>query len=366
MQANIAVLPGDGIGREVIPQAVKVLEAVGHKYGHEFSFRPGLLGEDAYDRHGHPLPQETLDLCKSADAILLGAVGSPRQDKLPPELRPERAALLPLRKELALFANLLPIKAYPALAHATTLQPAVVAGVDILVVRELTGGLYFGHKERIPLADGGIKVIDTLVYTTTEIERIVHFAFTAARARRGNLTSVDKANVLESSRVWRETVERLAQEYPDIKLTHMYVDNCAMQLIRNPAQFDVIVTENMFGDILSDEASMIIGSLGMLASASLGGSVALYEPAGGSAPDIAGQGIANPLAAILSAAMMLRYSFRLEDEARSIESAVERALADGYRTRDLGRTRRRGGRDGRDGAGGLGAALASIGRPCVV
>ncbi|MGE5550594.1 MAG: 3-isopropylmalate dehydrogenase [Bacteroidota bacterium] len=335
IRKHIAVLPGDGIGREVVPQAVAVLQEVARRQGHDFAFVDGLIGEDAYDRFGHPLPPETLDLCRRADAILLGAVGSPRQDKLPPELRPERAALLPLRKELALYANLRPVKAYPSLAHATTLQPGVVAGVDILVVRELTGGLYFGPKERRPLPGGGVEVTDTLIYTTGEIERIIRFAFAAARARRGNLTSVDKANVLESSRVWRETAERLAAEYPDVRLTHMYVDNCAMQLVRNPAQFDVIVTENMFGDILSDEASMIIGSLGMLASASLGGSVALYEPAGGSAPDIAGQGTANPLAAILSAAMMLRYSFQLETEAKMIEAAVERALRDGYRTRDL-------------------------------
>ncbi|MGE5529999.1 MAG: 3-isopropylmalate dehydrogenase [Patescibacteria group bacterium] len=335
MQRTIAVLPGDGIGREVIPQAVAVLQAVAARRGHVFEFKNGLIGEDAYDRYGHPLPEETLDLCLRADAVLLGAVGSPRQDRLPPDLRPERAALLPLRKKLGLFANLRPVKAYPSLGHATTLKAEAVAGVDLLVVRELTGGLYFGPKERTALAGGGERAVDTLVYTTAEIERIARFAFKAALGRRRRLTSVDKANVLESSRVWRETVERLAVEYPGVELDHMYVDNCAMQLIRNPARFDVIVTENMFGDILTDEASMIAGSLGMLPSASLGGAVALYEPAGGSAPDIAGRGVANPLAAILSATMMLRYSFALEEEADAVERAVEAVLADGLRTADL-------------------------------
>ncbi len=332
---KIAVLAGDGIGREILPEAIETLKLIVAKFNLHFEFTEALVSEDAYQKYGHPLPSQTLEVCKQSDAVLLGAVGSPKMDQLPPELRPERAALLPLRKELGLFANLRPIIVYDELVMASTLKPEVVKGIDILVFRELTGGLYFGPKKREALADGTEQATDTLVYNTHEIERIVRLAFEAARSRQKKVTSVDKANVLESSRLWRETVMRLAAEYPDIELKHMYVDNCAMQLVRWPAQFDVIVTENMFGDILTDQASMLGGSLGMLASASIGGKVALYEPAHGSAPDIAGQDLANPLATILSTAMMLRYSFQLESEARIIEKAVRQVLADGYRTADI-------------------------------
>jgi 3-isopropylmalate dehydrogenase len=332
---NIAVLAGDGIGREIIPEAVETLKLVAAKFNHRFDFTEALVSEDAYEKYGHPLPQQTLEVCKQSDAILLGAVGSPKMDQLPPELRPERAALLPLRKELGLYANLRPVIVYDELVEASTLKPDVVKGVDILTFRELTGGLYFGPKRRETLADGTEEAVDTLVYNTKEIERIVRLAFEAARSRRKKVTSVDKANVLESSRLWRETVIKVAVDYPDVELNHMYVDNCAMQLVRWPAQFDVIVTENMFGDILTDQASMLSGSLGMLASASIGGKVALYEPAHGSAPDIAGQDLANPLATIMSAAMMLRYSFKLETAALAIEKAVRQVLTDGYRTADI-------------------------------
>ena len=332
---NIAVLAGDGIGREIVPQAVETLKLIAEKYNLQFEFTEALVSEDAYEKYGHPLPPQTLELCKQSDAILLGAVGSPKMDHLPPELRPERAALLPLRKELGLYANLRPVLVYDELVEASTLKPEIVKGVDILTFRELTGGLYFGPKRRETLADGTEEAVDTLVYNTKEIDRIVRLAFEAARSRRKKVTSVDKANVLESSRLWRETVLKIAVDYPDVELNHMYVDNCAMQLVRWPAQFDVIVTENMFGDILTDQASMLSGSLGMLASASIGGNVALYEPAHGSAPDIAGQNLANPLATILSAAMMLRYSFKLEKEASAIENAVRQVLTDGYRTADI-------------------------------
>lgn len=332
---KIAVLAGDGIGREIVPQAVETLRSIAVKYGCQFEFTKALISEDAYQQCGHPLPPQTLEVCKQSDAILLGAVGSPQMDRLPPELRPERAALLPLRKGLGLFANLRPVIVYDELVGASTLKPEIVKGVDILTFRELTGGLYFGPKRRETLTDGTEEAVDTLVYNTKEIERIVRLAFEAAQTRRKKVTSVDKANVLESSRLWRETVLKVAADYPDVELDHMYVDNCAMQLVRWPAQFDVIVTENMFGDILTDQASMLSGSLGMLASASLGGQVALYEPAHGSAPDIAGQDLANPLATILSAALMLRYSFKLEEPARAIERAVRQVLADGYRTPDI-------------------------------
>jgi len=332
---KIAVLPGDGIGREIVPEAVAVLEIIAEKFNTPFEFTHGLISEDAYQKYGHPLPQETLDLCKSSHAVLLGAVGSPAMDQLPPELRPERAALLPLRKELGLYANLRPVTVYDCLIDSSTLKPEVIQGVNILTFRELTGGLYFGPKERRPLADGGYEAVDTLVYTTREIERIARLAFEAAQKRSKRLTSVDKANVLESSRLWRETVTAVAADYPAVTLTHMYVDNCAMQLVRWPKQFDVIVTENMFGDILTDQASMLGGSLGMLASASLGGNVALYEPAHGSAPDIAGQNKANPLATILSVALMLRFSFNMNEAADQVETAVRRVLEEGYRTPDI-------------------------------
>jgi 3-isopropylmalate dehydrogenase len=332
---KIAVLAGDGIGREIVPQAVETLKLVAAKFLLDLEFIEALISEDAYEKYGHPLPPQTLTLCKQSDAVLLGAVGSPKMDQLPADLRPERAALLPLRKELGLYANVRPITVSERLLEASPLKTELVRDVDILVCRELTGGLYFGAKKRETLSDGSEQATDTLVYNTKEIERIVRFAFTAAQRRRKKLTSVDKANVLTSSQLWRETVTRLAVDYPDVELTHMYVDNCAMQLVRRPAQFDVIVTENMFGDILTDQASMLGGSLGMLPSASLGGQVALYEPAHGSAPDIAGQDLANPLATILSAAMMLRYSFRQEAAARAIEQAVAAVLAEGYRTADI-------------------------------
>lgn len=331
---RIAVLPGDGIGVEIVPQAIKVLEAIGSKYGHSFEFTEALVGGAAYDAVGHPLPQETLELCQRSDAVLLGAIGGPQWDELPVHLRPEAGALLPLRKELALFANLRPCMLFPALLHASTLKEEVLQGVDILVIRELTGGIYFGEKSREKTADGQ-KATDVLSYSTYEIERIARFGFDAARQRNKRLCSVDKANVLESSRLWRETLTDLSRDYPDVELTHMYVDNCSMQLIRNPRQFDVIVTENMFGDILTDEASMLTGSIGMLPSASIGGEVGLYEPAHGSAPDIAGQNKANPLATILSAAMLLRYSLKLDKEANMVEQAVRQVVAEGYRTPDL-------------------------------
>lgn len=332
---KIVVLPGDGIGVEIVPEAVKALEAIGQRFGHEFQFTEALIGGAAYDVLGHPLPESTLNLCRASDAVLLGAIGGPKWENLPVELRPEVGALLPLRKELGLYANLRPCVLFPSLIKASTLKEEVIAGVDLMVIRELTGGLYFGEKSRERTPDGGQKATDVLTYSTFEIERIARLAYDTARKRKHKLCSVDKANVLESSRLWRETVTEIAQDYPDVETTHMYVDNCSMQLIRNPRQFDVIVTENMFGDILTDEASMLTGSIGMLASASIGGQVGLYEPSHGSAPDIARQKKANPLATILSAAMMLRYSFELEAEARIIEQAVHQVMEEGYRTPDL-------------------------------
>ncbi|CFX85668.1 Isopropylmalate dehydrogenase [Syntrophomonas zehnderi OL-4] len=331
---KIAVLPGDGIGVEIVPEAVKVLQVIGEKFNHQFEYTEALVGGEAYDATGHPLPDDTLKICRQSDAVLLGAIGGPKWEQLPVHLRPEVGALLPLRKELGLYANLRPCFLFPGLTHASTLKEETIAGVDLIVLRELTGGLYFGEKSRQEV-EGGIKATDVLSYTTFEIERIVRYAYEVARKRRNKLCSVDKANVIETSRLWRETVMELAKEYPDVETTHMYVDNCAMQLIRNPKQFDVIVTENMFGDILTDEASMLTGSIGMLPSASIGGKVGMYEPSHGSAPDIAGQNKANPLATILSAAMMLRYSFNLEKEAVIVEQAVSKAVAEGYRTPDI-------------------------------
>jgi len=332
---KIAVLPGDGIGPEIVSQAVRVLDRIAERYGVRFDYEQALVGGAAYDATGHPLPPETLDLCKRSDAVLFGAVGGPKWDNLPPALRPEAGALLPLRKQLGLYANLRPALLFPALAEASPLKPEVLGeGLDILVVRELTGGIYFGQpKER---RDEGRTAVDTCVYTEAEVERIAHVAFRAAQHRRKKVASVDKANVLETSRLWRAVVTRVAQQYPDVELQHVLVDNAAMQLIRNPRQFDVILTENMFGDILSDEAAMLTGSLGMLPSASLGeGTFGLYEPVHGSAPDIAGQGIANPLATILSVAMMLRHSFGMDEAASHIEKAVDAALREGYRTPDI-------------------------------
>ncbi|KKM11710.1 3-isopropylmalate dehydrogenase [Clostridiales bacterium PH28_bin88] len=334
MARKIAVLPGDGIGVEIVPEAVRVLELVGRRYGLEFEFAEGLIGGAAIDATGVPLPEATLKLCRESEAILLGAVGGPKWDDLPVHLRPEVGALLPLRKQLGLYANLRPVFLFPALEDASTLKQEVVAGTDMLVIRELTGGLYFGEKKREKTPEGEVAV-DTLVYTTEEIRRIARLAFQLAMKRRGQVTSVDKANVLESSRLWREVVNEVHREFPGVTLNHMYVDNCAMQLVRYPRQFDVIVTENMFGDILTDQASMLSGSIGMLASASIGGQVALYEPAHGSAPDIAGQGKANPIATILSVALMLETSFDLPQAAGEIRLAVAAVLAEGHRTADL-------------------------------
>jgi 3-isopropylmalate dehydrogenase len=332
---KIAVIPGDGIGPEVVEQAIVVLEAVAQKFGHRFEFQEVFMGGAALDAVGVPLPDETLEVCLKSDAVLLGAVGGPKWDAMPGHLRPE-AGLLGIRKGLNLFANLRPAKVFPQLKSASTLKEEVLGeGLDILVVRELTGDVYFGDKGRAEIP-GGQKAWDTAVYSTHEVERVAHVAFKIARGRRRKVTSVDKANVLESSRLWREVVSRVGQQYPDVELSHMYVDNAAMQLIRNPGQFDVILTTNMFGDILSDEAAMLTGSLGMLPSASLGeGKLGLYEPVHGSAPDIAGQDKANPIATIMSAAMMLRYSFDLEQEAQAVEDAVSRVLEQGYRTADI-------------------------------
>jgi 3-isopropylmalate dehydrogenase len=332
---KIAVLPGDGVGTEVIAEAIKVLAALRGK-GLAFEIEEAPVGGAAYDAAGDPLPERTLELARKADAILFGAVGAPRYDALPREKRPEQA-ILRLRKELGLFANLRPASVFPELADASTLRPEVVAGLDILIVRELTGDIYFGQPRGIrKLEDGMREGFDTMRYTDGEIRRIAHAGFRAALKRSRKLCSVDKANVLETSQLWREVVSTVGKEYTAVELTHMYVDNAAMQLLKNPRQFDVIVTGNMFGDILSDEASMLTGSIGMLPSASLDqkGKV-LYEPIHGSAPDIAGKNLANPLAAILSAAMMLRYSFDQDRVAARVEGAVKKVLAQGYRTADI-------------------------------
>ena len=335
MKAKIAILPGDGVGPEIVAEAVKALKSVAQRFGHEFEMDEYPVGGTAYDLCGDCLPEATLAACKAADSVLLGAVGGPKWDSLPPDRRPERRALLTLRSELGLFANLRPAKVWEPLKGASPLKDAIVAnGIDMLIVRELTGGAYFGEKGR---ADGGKSAYDMMPYSEREIVRVARVAFEAARTRRRRLTSVDKANVLETSRLWRETVTTLhASEYPDVELDHLYVDNAAMQLVRDPSRFDVILTENMFGDILSDEASQVAGSIGMLPSASLGTTHrGLYEPIHGSAPDIAGKGIANPIATILSAAMMLRHSFGLSAEAEAVERAVADALAAGVRTKDI-------------------------------
>lgn len=336
MKKKITVLPGDGIGPEVVKGAIAVLDAIGKKYGHQFEYTYAKIGGVAIDECNNPLPEETIDICKASDGVLLGAVGGPKWDNLPGNMRPE-AGLLGIRKALGLFANLRPVVAYDSLTDSSTLKKEVISGVDLIIVRELTGGLYFGEpRERRTLENGELEVVDTLAYTKTEIERIIRKAFEIAQVRSKKVTSVDKANVLESSRVWREVAEEVAKDYPDVTLEHMLVDNAAMQLIRNPKQFDVIVTENMFGDILSDEAAMLTGSLGMLPSASLGADgPGLYEPCHGSAPDIAGQNKANPLATIASAAMMLKYSFGMIEEADAIEKAIISVLDAGYRTGDI-------------------------------
>ena len=334
MKAKIVVLAGDGVGPEVVAEARKVLEAVANKQGHEFSFENQLIGGIAIDETGDPLPPATLAACKGSDAVLLGAVGGPKWDDPNAKTRPEKG-LLAIRKGLGLYANLRPVKSYPELIDSSPLKPERIAGVNMLLVRELTGGLYFGKQYR-EKTETGTKVVDTLEYTDTEIERVCRLAFNLARGRSKKLTSIDKANVLESSRVWRQVAVELGKEFSDITLEHQLVDSCAMRLVTNPGSFDVMVTENMFGDILSDEAAVLTGSLGMLPSASLGeGKLGLYEPIHGSAPDIAGKGICNPLGTILSAAMLLRHSLGLEAEAASVERAVEAALAAGARTKDL-------------------------------
>lgn len=332
---NIAIIPGDGIGPEVIKQAIKILNAIEEKYNCKFQFTEVLMGGAAIDATGVPLPEETINICRKSDAVLLGAVGGKKWDTLPGNLRPE-AGLLGIRKALGVFANLRPAIMFPQLKSASTLKEEVLGdGLNIMVIRELTGGAYFGERGRIHTEDGE-KAWDTMAYSTYEIERIAKVAFQISKKRNNKLTLVDKANVLESSRLWRETVTKMALEYPGVELNYMYVDNAAMQLIRNPRQFDTIVTENLFGDVLSDEASMLTGSLGMLPSASLGeGKLGLYEPIHGSAPDIAGQDKANPIATIMSAAMMLRFSFDMEDAADAIEKAVASVLDKGYRTCDI-------------------------------
>ncbi len=332
---KIALIPGDGIGPDIIDQALKVLGAISRKYDVKFSFEEALMGGVAIDKTGVPLPEESMDICKNSDAVLLGAVGGDEWDDLPGHLRPE-AGLLGLRKGLGAFANLRPAILFPQLKNASTLKPEVLGdGLDIMVIRELTGGIYFGEKGREGEGTEE-RAWDTLPYSYSEIERISRVGFELAMKREKKLMSVDKANILESSRLWREVITEIAKDYEEVTLSHMYVDNAAMQLIRNPKQFDVIVTENMFGDILSDEASMLTGSLGMLPSASLGkGTPGIYEPIHGSAPQIAGQDKANPIATIMSVAMMLRHSFNMEEGALVIERAVSKVLDKGYRTGDI-------------------------------
>lgn len=339
---KIAVLPGDGIGPEVMNEARKALAKVSAKFDIQFETEEKLVGGAALDDCGHPLPEDTVAACEAADAILFGSVGGPKWENLEPDLQPERGALLPLRKHFGLFANLRPAVCFPALTHASPVkEDRIAGGFDVLCVRELTGGIYFGQPKGIEERDGEKVAIDTMVYHKSEIERIAHVAFLAAQKRDGRLTSIDKANVLQNGILWRETVEEVAKAYPGVKLDHLYVDNAAMQLISRPRDFDVVLAPNLFGDILSDEMAMIAGSLGMLSSASLGQSkgdglyFGLYEPSGGSAPDIAGQGIANPIAQILSAAMLLRFSFGLGEAADAIETAVKAVIDDGFRTGDI-------------------------------
>src|SRR5262245_7392455 len=336
---RIAVLPGDGIGTEVTAEAQRVLGVVAKEGGLALTFEEGLIGGAAIDAQATPLPDATLRICREADAILFGAVGGPKWDHLPPEQRAERG-ILRIRKELDLYATLRPARLYPMLVDSSPLKRTVVEGADLMVIRELTGGLYFGEPRGIEGAGGARRAVNTMSYTAGEIERIADLAFRVARGRRRHLTSVDKSNVLVVSQLWREIVTDVGRRYPDVKLDHLLVDNCAMALVAEPRRFDTIVTENMFGDILSDEAAIIAGSMGMLPSASLGEKrgarpVGLYEPIHGTAPDIAGQGIANPLAAILSAAMLLRYSLERAADADRVERAVERTLAAGYRTKDI-------------------------------
>jgi 3-isopropylmalate dehydrogenase len=339
MEFDVAVLPGDGIGPEVITQALKVLQTVGEKFGHNFHPHDGLIGGVAIDTLGTALSDETLEMCKQCDAVLLGAVGGSKWDDPQAKVHPEDG-LLALRKGLGLFANLRPVKVFPMLVDSTNLKPEVVKGVDLVVVRELTGGLYFGQPKKQWQTPKGRQAVDTLAYSEAEIERILRVGFELARSRRKKLTSVDKANVLQSSRLWRQIAIEISADYPDVELQHMLVDACAMRFIQRPSEFDVLVTENMFGDILTDEASMLAGSMGMLPSASLAGiprgkTFGMYEPIHGSAPKRAGQNLANPIATILSIAMMLRYSFALETEAQTVENAVLATLEQGYRTYDI-------------------------------
>ncbi|OQY25769.1 MAG: 3-isopropylmalate dehydrogenase [Desulfobacteraceae bacterium 4572_35.2] len=334
---DIAVLPGDGIGPEVMTEALRVLGAVENKFGVVFNKSMANVGGAGIDNEGKALPETTIEICKKSDAILFGSVGGPKWESLPPDEQPERGALLPLRKIFGLFCNLRPAIIFPALIGSSSLKESVIeGGFDILVVRELTGGIYFADPKGVDEVDGVRRGFDTMLYTEPEIERITRVAFDVARKRGSKVCSIDKANVLSTSVLWREVVERVAKDYADVELSHMYVDNAAMQLVRWPKQFDVMLCGNMFGDIISDEAAMLTGSLGMLPSASLAeGTFGMYEPSGGSAPDIAGQGIANPIAQILSTSMMLRYSFAMTDAADAIDKAVEQVLNDGYRTGDI-------------------------------
>ncbi|HSF29778.1 MAG TPA: 3-isopropylmalate dehydrogenase [Candidatus Tectomicrobia bacterium] len=334
MSFRVAVLPGDGIGPEVVAQGVEILRKAAAMAEVGIELKWGVAGGRAIDESGDPLPDSTLQLCRESDGILFGAVGGPKWDNIAPEIRPERG-LLRLRQALGLFANLRPAKVFTALVDASPLKRELVEALDILIVRELTGDIYYGEPRGITAIAGGERSVNTMVYTTAEIDRIVRLAFEVAQQRGRRVTSVDKANVLETSRLWRKVVEHVAEDFPGITYEHMYVDNAAMQLVRAPKQFDVIVTGNLFGDILSDEAAMVTGSIGLAASASLGSRTALYEPVHGSAPDIAGQGVANPLATILSVAMLFKYTFKLDALAGRIEAAVEEVLAQGYRTRDI-------------------------------
>jgi 3-isopropylmalate dehydrogenase len=335
MKANIVLLPGDGIGPEVVTATQEVLDAIAAKYGHKFDYSEQLIGGASIDEHGTALTDDALLTCKGSDAILLGAVGGPKWDDPTAQVRPEQG-LLGLRKGLGTFANLRPVKPHADLLDASPLRPERLDGVDFVVVRELTGGIYFGEPRIRKHYEGGVQAIDTMSYTDAEIRRVAHLAFELARGRRGKVASVDKANVLESSRLWRQTVTEVHADYPDVVLEHILVDAAAMFLIQRPASFDVMLTANMFGDILTDEASVLTGSMGNLPSASLGeGGPGLYEPIHGSAPDIAGQGVANPIGTILSSAMMLRHSLQLEDESDAVENAIEAVLSAGHRTKDL-------------------------------
>ncbi len=334
MAKKIVVIPGDGIGKEITDSAVEVLKKVDEKFQIGLSYEYHDAGGTAYDKFGTPLPNETLEACKAADAVLFGAVGGDKWDNVEPSLRPEKA-ILGLRKGLSLYANLRPVKVADALVEYSPLKPELVKGSDMVIVRELVGGIYFGDRCESEMKDGHERAWDLENYSVPEVERITRLAFETARLRRGKVTSVDKANVLATSRLWRRTVAKVAEEYKDVELNNLYVDNCAMQLAVRPAQFDVIVTGNLFGDILSDEAAVIGGSIGMMPSASIGECTSLYEPIHGSAPDIAGKGIANPMGTVLSAAMLLRYSLHEEKAAQAIEAAVDKTLANGYRTADL-------------------------------